>query len=55
MKKIIITGGLGLIGSHLTSHFLNEKKYEEDIEVYIVDIQRSFLPHNLRRWNVNNK
>lgn len=45
MKKLIITGGLGLIGSHLASIFVND---DVPYEVHVVDIQRNFLPFNLR-------
>ncbi len=44
MKRVLITGGLGLIGSHLARQFISSGGYQ----VYLVDIQRNFLPFSSR-------
>ena len=41
-KNILITGGLGFIGSKLSSYFCDDKNFN----VHIVDINRSYLKHN---------
>ena len=44
MKRVLITGGLGLIGSHLAKQFMESGEYQ----VHLVDIQRNFLPFTNR-------
>ena len=52
-NDIMITGGLGLIGTHLTRQLLQSGISEKS--VHIIDTERNFLPHNLRNEFVTNR
>ncbi|MCX7862510.1 MAG: NAD(P)-dependent oxidoreductase [Bacteroidales bacterium] len=45
MKKILIVGGLGFIGYHLS------RKLCSQFEIYVVDALINYIPNNYKAWN----